>query len=72
MKVRTESERGIAMSKKRGATIEPLFGYIKGAKKLRQFLVRGIGLVNSMWKLELAAVNLAKLAKHRQLAALAA
>ena len=72
MRVRTESERGVAMAKKRGATIEPLFGYLKGAKKLRQFLVRGMDLVNSMWKIELAAVNLAKLAKHRQLAALPA
>lgn len=70
MKKKMETEKGKAMLKVRGATVEPVFGHIKYCKKLRQFLFRGLNMINSMWKLELAAYNLEKLAKRFQKGAL--
>ena len=67
MKRKTLSPTGIEMAKKRSSLIEPLFGYLKASKKLRQFLFRGMNMINSMWKLELASYNIEKLAKFRQL-----
>ena len=63
---RTESDKGKEIAKIRSSTIEPLFGYIKSSKKLRRFMFRGLNMINCMWKLELAAVNLEKLAKHHR------
>ena len=62
MKIKTESEIGKQMAKIRLSVVEPLFGYLKASKKLRQFFFRGQNMINSMWRLELAAYNLEKLA----------
>jgi len=66
MKEKTETDKGKAMAKIRGSTVEHIFGYIKYSKKLRQIFFRGLNKVNSMWKLELAAYNIEKLARHYQ------
>jgi transposase len=60
---KTNSTRGVAMAKRRAATIEPLFGYLKASKKLRQFYFRGMRMIDSMWRLELVAYNVERLAK---------
>ena len=72
MNEKNASAFGIEMAKKRTATVEPVFGYIKASKKLRQFLFRGMNMINSMWKLELAAYNIEKLAKHFRIQRLSA
>ena len=64
MNRKNELPIGVEMAKKRSATVEPLFGYLKASKKLRQFFFRGMNMINAMWKLELAAYNVEKLAKY--------
>ena len=39
---------------------------IKASRKLRQFYFRGMNMIDSMWKLELAAYNVEKLARMLQ------
>jgi transposase len=63
MREKMKTERGKRMSKIRSSTVEPLFGHIKANRKLRQFSFRGLPMIDSMWKLELAAYNIEKLAK---------
>lgn len=72
MKKKTETKKGKAMAKIRGATVEHVFGYIKYSKKLHQIFYRGLQKVNSMWKIELTAYNIEKLARHHQKQALLA
>ena len=60
-----QSEEGKEMSKKRMTTIEPVFGNIKFGRKLHQLTVRGLEMVDAMWKMELCAHNLLKLAKYK-------
>ena len=62
---KTRSERGKQISVLRASTIEPLFGTIKFAKRLRQFAVRGLQRVSEAWQLELAAYNLERLCRIR-------
>lgn len=62
MREKMSSPIGKLMARKRAAVVETAFGNIKGNKKLRQFLVRGIEAVNATWMFELAAHNLEKLA----------
>ncbi len=59
------SDKGRQISILRASTIEPLFGTIKFAKRLRQLTVRGLQRVSEVWKLELAAYNLEKLCRVR-------
>jgi transposase len=47
--------------RKREQSVEPVFGQIKQARGLRQFLLRGLGKVAAMWHLECAVHNLLKL-----------
>lgn len=47
--------------RKREQSVEPVFGQIKQARGLRQFLLRGLDKVSAMWQLECAAHNLLKL-----------
>ena len=65
MQKRVESEEGKAKLRIRGATIEPFFGIIKFARRLRQFTVRSLKRVNDEWLFELAAHNIIKLATLR-------
>jgi transposase len=53
------------MQRKRGSTVEPVFGDIKRNKGFRQFLVRGSKFVDNLWKFTLAAHNLQKLVAIR-------
>jgi transposase len=63
MRAKVESEKGKLISTLRASTIEPLFGTLKFAKRLRQFTVRGLRQVNNAWRLELAAYNIEKLCR---------
>jgi transposase len=65
MKQRTASEIGKKMAGRRSSTVETLFAHIKYARKLRQFLFRGMNMVNNMWKFELAVYNLEQLIKYQ-------
>jgi len=47
--------------RKREQSVEPVFGQIKEARGLRQFLLRGLDKVSALWQLECAAHNLLKL-----------
>jgi len=47
--------------RRREQSVEPVFGQIKQARGLRQFLLRGLGKVSALWQLECAAHNLLKL-----------
>ena len=51
--------------RKREQSVEPVFGQIKQARSLRQFLLRGLDKVSAMWQLEYAAHNLLKLHRAR-------
>jgi transposase len=53
--------RGRATYKKRGQTVEPVFGQIKDARGCDRFLQRGLSSVSAEWKLICAAHNLLKL-----------
>ena len=61
-------ERGKEVLKIRSRTVEPVFGVIKENKKLRRFIFRGMSMINSMWRFELAAYNIQKLTKIRMAA----
>jgi len=65
MDKKVQSERGKEISVLRASTIEPLFGTLKFAKRLRQFTVRGLQRVSEAWQLELASYNIEKLCKVR-------
>jgi hypothetical protein len=49
----------------RKQTVEPVFGQIKHARGLRQFLLRGLDKVRGEWALLCTAHNLLKLATAR-------
>ena len=51
--------------RKREQSVEPVFGQIKEARGLRQFLLRGLENVKCLWKLECAVHNLLKIHKAR-------
>ena len=55
------TKRGRRLYKKRGQTVEPVFGQIKSARVCDRFLRRGTGACNSEWKLLCATHNLLKL-----------
>ena len=61
------TRRGAAAYARRKAVVEPVFGQIKQARGLRQFLMRGISKVRAEWSLMCATHNLLKL--HRAAAA---
>lgn len=49
----------------RSSTIETLFGHLKHARHLDRLYMRGKSMIDSFWKLELAAVNIEKLIRFR-------
>ena len=51
MKRKIDSERGREMITRRFATVEPVFGNLRGNKKLNRFTLRGRGKVDGQWKL---------------------
>jgi transposase len=63
MRERLFSPEGKALYKLRKQTVEPVFGQIKAARGLRQFLCRGLEAVQAEWSLACTAHNLLKLAQ---------
>ena len=63
--MRTRLRRGGFKSRYRWRkqTVEPVFGQIKQARGLRQFLLRGLAKVSHEWALICTAHNLAKLTR---------
>lgn len=55
------TESGKALYKKRGQTIEPVFGQMKGTQGADEFRMRGLELCDGEWKLHAATHNLKKL-----------
>jgi transposase len=58
------TKRGHEIYSKRKSTVEPVFGQIKQARGLRQFLLRGYGNVSAEWQLWCLSHNLLKLYRH--------
>lgn len=65
MSRKLRTQRGKKLYKKRGQTIEPVFGQIKGCQRLNRFSRRGKSACDSEWKLICAAHNLKKLWRHK-------
>ena len=61
MKQRLKTEAGQALYKMRKAIVEPVFGQIKAARGIRNFLLRGLAKAGAEWKLICATHNLLKL-----------
>lgn len=61
-KLRTK--RGQQIYSKRKSTVEPVFGQIKQARGLRQFLLRGKNNVSAEWQIWCLTHNLLKLYRH--------
>lgn len=57
--------RGRAIYRKRGSTIEPVFGQIKDARGAGRFMQRGLAAVSAEWKLLCLTHNLLKLFRSR-------
>ncbi|NOT69243.1 MAG: transposase [Methylophilaceae bacterium] len=64
MKARIDSARGKAMITRRFATVEPVFGNLRGNKHLHRFTLRGKDKVDGQWKLYCLMHNVEKLAHH--------
>ncbi|KAB7619449.1 IS1182 family transposase [Alkalilimnicola sp. S0819] len=64
MRARIESPEGRRMITRRFATVEPVFGNIRGNKRLDRFTLRGQTKVDGQWKLYCLMHNIEKLAHH--------
>jgi transposase len=64
MKVKIDSEAGREMITRRFATVEPVFGNLRGNKRLHRFTLRGKAKVDGQWKLYCMMHNIEKLANH--------
>jgi transposase len=60
---RLATKRGAVIYARRKVIVEPVFGQMKGARGLRQFLTRGLEKVRAEWALWCATHNLLKLYK---------
>jgi len=58
------TKRGQTIYSKRKSTVEPVFGQIKQARGLRQFLLRGKQNVSAEWQIWCLTHNLLKLYRH--------
>jgi hypothetical protein len=68
MKHRIDSAEGKRMITRRFATVEPVFGNLRGNRRLDRFTLRGREKVDGQWKLYCLVHNIEKLAHHRQAA----
>jgi transposase len=59
------TKRGRALYRRRGQTVEPVFGQMKGTQGADRFLVRGLTACAGEWTLHCVAHNLKKLHAHR-------
>jgi len=64
MKHRIDSDTGKRMITRRFATVEPVFGNLRGNKRLDRFTLRGQKKVDGQWRLFCLVHNLEKLAHH--------
>jgi len=64
MKLKIDSAVGKEMITRRFATVEPVFGNLRGNKRLHRFTLRGKTKVDGQWKLYCMMHNIEKLAKH--------
>ncbi len=64
MKQRIDSTEGKRMITRRFATVEPVFGNLRGNKRLDRFTLRGRTKVDGQWKLYCLVHNIEKLAHH--------
>lgn len=60
------TKRGRELYKKRGRTVEPVFGQIKSGRGADRFMQRGASAVDAEWKLICATHNLLKLFRSRK------
>jgi hypothetical protein len=61
MRRKVTSEEGKRIYRRRASTVEPVFGTIKAALGLRQFLLRGLEKVRIEWDLACLAYNTRRL-----------
>ena len=61
MRKKVITDEGRRIYRRRAATVEPVFGTIKAALGLRQFLLRGIEKVRIEWDLVCLAYNTRRL-----------
>jgi hypothetical protein len=64
MKVKIDSDTGREMITRRFATVEPVFGNLRGNKRLYRITLRGKTKVDGQWKLFCMMHNIEKLANH--------
>jgi transposase len=64
MKIKIDSDAGREMITRRFATVEPVFGNLRGNKRLTRFTLRGQSKVDGQWKLYCMVHNIEKLAHH--------
>lgn len=64
MKRKIDSDEGREMITRRFATVEPVFGNLRGNKRLDRFTLRGREKVDGQWKLFAMMHNIEKLAHH--------
>jgi len=64
MKAKIDSALGRQMISRRFATVEPVFGNLRGNKRLDRFTLRGRDKVDGQWKLYCLVHNIEKLAHH--------
>jgi transposase len=64
MERKLKTKRGKALYKKRGKTVEPVFGQIKGSQNTDRFMRRGTKACDSEWKFMCIAHNVLKLWRH--------
>ena len=61
MREKVTSEEGKRIYGRRASSVEPVFGIIKSAMGLRQFLLRGMAKVRIEWDLACLAYNMRRL-----------
>lgn len=64
MRRKLSTKKGQEIYSKRKSTVEPVFGQIKQAMGLRQFLLRGYENVSAEWQIWCLSHNLLKLHRH--------
>ena len=64
MKQRIDSDEGREMITRRFATVEPVFGNIRGNKRVDRFTLRSREKVDGQWKLYAMMHNIEKMAHH--------
>jgi chromosome segregation ATPase len=61
MERKLQTQKGHAIYKQRGSTVEPVIGQIKEARGFKRFLLKGIAKVQGEWKLICTGHNILKL-----------